>query len=285
MGPRKILITLLGSWFWTVSVAEAGPLQCLRSLCGWFRHKETVASAPSSDTSVRVLAIKAALNDLSTDQDDIQKLFALFRDRRFLPQAGVVHVYGPGTNAYEWLLPLAARPDCKVYVHEIAWKLSTLGAFTGADFRVEGSIESLRYARTHTPEILKDISKHTPNFFSNSDIRSAEDLEHAMTDRMIVVEETSDQIEHGDLPPADVALMIGPFGYRVTPTAINSTGVVWLVREEGSDYGIERTGDFDQVAFEGELGRYLPNPLHIEDSGKFRTQSTGPGVLLVPKQR
>lgn len=51
------------------------------------------------------------------EKPDYSKTLAhIFKLREVLPPNGVVLVVGPGANQWEWLLPLLARPDCKILI-------------------------------------------------------------------------------------------------------------------------------------------------------------------------
>ena len=56
----------------------------------------------------------------------IKALFALYESREVLPEGGVVRIVGPGINNIEWFLPLIARDDITIIIHE---KDVTMGSY------------------------------------------------------------------------------------------------------------------------------------------------------------
>ncbi len=264
---------------WCRRLFSAGAVLTKRMIKGL--HKTFADSAHLSKIeSPRAQVIKNKLEEIElSDTKNIEKVVSIFQSCEFLPEGGIVHVYGPAQNFFEWVIPLLVRPDCKIIVSETKWKPSALAIGT----TIEGEYETvLNHVKTDAENVYRQIQESNPEIFLfSSNVKNPSDLQLAINERVTLIEGGPDVIPLGDKPVADFAMIIGPFGYFLSTENLKMGGIVWIAREFGNDHGIVNPSDFTALQFQNRLlGAFLPSPTWHLENGLFLSHSSSDGGSL-----
>ncbi|MEW6057633.1 MAG: hypothetical protein AB1540_13560 [Bdellovibrionota bacterium] len=208
------------------------------------------------ETYPRLMRLHSLYSEITANHgdDSVAAIIAIFRNREFLPENGVLHVVGPLVDFYEWAVPLLVRKDVRIIVSEIA-----------ENQMLRRQIRSSSGRR----QLWALMGENNPQILEKSGL-SFEEFEQAIAKRVWV---SSDVTKHHfdpddpseihpfkqktPVPDADLLLSRLPQPSQLHQSEIlpraKPGGLVWVVTETG------RMPRLDGIPLEGDAGLFVPD--------------------------